>query len=161
MPVASLGTAESVTDELSSSLLPPIRYLYTLIRSSWPFSRINNCMYLSLCSYTIRFKTFITEATNMIPRGCGMSTSLTLRIPGLDPALQLWPHQCCVEGADHIPQPAGNVLSHAAPNDVGQICHRAHCWLMFNASFTRNCLFSFAKLLSSWPPVCIAWSIPP
>jgi len=44
--------------------------------------------------------------------------SLVLGSPEMDTVLQLWPHQCLVEGKDHLPQSAGNTLSNAAQDTV-------------------------------------------
>lgn len=37
-----------------------------------------------------------------------LSMSFLLESPALDPALQVWLHQCCVEQKDHLPKPSGN-----------------------------------------------------
>lgn len=66
--------------------------------------------------------------------------SLILGSPEVDPALQVWPDQCWVEGKHHLPQPAGNIHpdvvhqinTHYIPNksdrrDIGHNFHSKIC----------------------------------
>ena len=50
--------------------------------------------------------------------------SLVLGSPELATGLQLWPHQRWVQRKDHLPWPAGNTLSNAAPDTIDHLCHK-------------------------------------
>ena len=50
--------------------------------------------------------------------------SPVLGTPALDPALQLWPHQCGVEGKDHLPRPAGNTPPDADQDPIDLLCSK-------------------------------------
>lgn len=82
---------------------------------------------------------------------------LLLGSPALDRVLQVWPHQCRVEGKDHLPWPAGNTLANAAEYTIIFLC-----WLMFSLVFPRTSKALLAKLLSIrawWLPACtVDWS---
>lgn len=77
-----------------------------------------------------------------------LHVSLLLGTPNLDPEFHMWPHQCYIEGKDHLSQPDGNTLPHTQQQDaVGHLCHKpllAHVQL----ASTRTSTSLFEKLLS-------------
>ena len=60
---------------------------------------------------------------------------LVLGSPELDPALQVWPHQCWAGGKDHLPRPATVLLMQP----------RAHCWFVFNLGVHQEPQVLFCK----------------
>ena len=83
--------------------------------------------------------------------------SLLLGSPALDPAFQVWPHHCGVEGKDPLLWPGGNSPPNSAQDTKRFFDTRAHCWLMFNMVSTRTSSSFSAKLLSSWSAPSICW----
>ena len=81
---------------------------------------------------------------------------LVLGSPELNTVLQVWPHQCWVEGKAPLPRPAGHTLPNAAQETTSHLAARAHCWLMFNLVPTRTLKSCSTKLLSSWSASSIA-----
>lgn len=74
--------------------------------------------------------------------------------PELDTGLQMVPHQCWLEGQDHMPQPAGSAFPDTAQTLLAAFATRAHCCLIFSLS-TRPSLSFSAQLLSGWiAPAC-------
>jgi len=67
------------------------------------FSRLTSPSSLSHSSQERCSSPFITLVA-LHRTGSRMSVSLILRSPALDPALQVWPHQCRVEGKNPLPQ---------------------------------------------------------
>ncbi|RMB89921.1 hypothetical protein DUI87_33695 [Hirundo rustica rustica] len=53
-----------------------------------------------------------------------------LRDPELDTALQVWPHQCRVEGKNDLPAPAGHTIPDPGQVPLAFLATWAHCWLM-------------------------------
>lgn len=47
---------------------------------------------------------------------------LVLKSSELDTAVQVWPHQCWIEGKDHLPRPVGNTLPNEAQDTVSLLC---------------------------------------
>lgn len=65
------------------------------------------------------------------------------------------PHQCWLEGQDHVPQLAGNAFPDAAQTLLATFATRAHCCLIFSLSTKPSLSFS-TQLLSTWiAPACI------
>jgi len=74
--------------------------------------------------------------------------SLVLRSPDLDTVLQLWPHQCWVQGKDHLPWPADNLHLMQLRISLALFLVTTHFWLMFSLSVYQ--LDIPAKLPCSW-----------
>lgn len=53
--------------------------------------------------------------------------------PALAPILRMQPHQCWIEGHDHLSFPSGNILPNEAKNTTGLLSIRTHCWLMLSS----------------------------
>ncbi|RMC04103.1 hypothetical protein DUI87_19440 [Hirundo rustica rustica] len=53
-----------------------------------------------------------------------------LRGPELDTALQVWPHQCRVQGKNDLPAPAGHAIPDPGQVPLAFLATWAHCWLM-------------------------------
>ena len=50
--------------------------------------------------------------------------SLVLESPALDTGLQMWPHQCWLDGKVHLPWPAGSTVPNAAQGTISLLCHK-------------------------------------
>jgi len=48
---------------------------------------------------------------------------LVVRGPKLNTVLQVWPHQCRVQGHDHLPTPAGHTIPDTSQDAVGLLVH--------------------------------------
>lgn len=53
-----------------------------------------------------------------------LHVSFGLRSPQLNTAVQMWPHQCWVEGRDHLLWPAGSALCNASQDAIGLLGHK-------------------------------------
>lgn len=125
---------------LSSSSLFPIRYFYTLLRSSlsFLFFRMNNPGSLSFSLY-VR----CSSALIIFVALCWTHSSMPIVLgnPELDTALQIRSDQWWVETKNHIPWPAGNTFLVQARRLLAAFAIRAHCRLMFNLVFLKTVFF--------------------
>lgn len=83
-------------------------------------------------------------------------SSMSSESPGLDTALQLWPHQWWIKGKDHLLQLGDNALVNAAQEDVGLFCHKG---ILLAQMFKWCPLWTPRPFLSSyfpagWPLAC-------
>lgn len=121
----------------------PIKYLSTL---SLLFSRLNwfrLTELIRLSSYSWCSSPFIASVV-LCWTFASKSICPAVGSPELDSALKTWPHQCCVEGKDHLPQPVDNYLCNAAQDTDGLFfAARVHCWPVVSIFSTP---MHFAKL---------------
>ena len=122
--ILSLGTTEESL--APSSLHSPFSYLYTLIKR--PLSLL-----FSYSEESQLFQLFlICQLLQSLRHLCGpflgslqhVHVSLVLASPELDTAPQVWPHQCWVEGKDHLPRPAGYAFFNAAQDAIHLLCSK-------------------------------------
>lgn len=149
-PVLSL---DAIKNLVLSAFLPPIRYLYTLIRYSLTllFSRVNNSTSFSFFLYDRCFRPLIISVA--LYWACSaMFMSLVLGSPVLDTAFQAGSHQCWAEWKDHLPQPASNALP---PRVLEAICLLHHKGTLL-AHVQPECLDPFLQrgFQASWHPAC-------
>ncbi|TRZ10668.1 hypothetical protein HGM15179_016431 [Zosterops borbonicus] len=52
--------------------------------------------------------------------------------PELDTALEVWPHQCPVQGKNDLPAPAGHTIPDPGQDAFGPLGHLGTPWLMFS-----------------------------
>lgn len=125
-----------------------LRYLYTLIRSSWAFSS-TDWTALSLCQMPQSLNDFCSLALDLLQY-------IQLTYTGEPRVLQVC-QQCWAVGWDHLPWHAGSVPPNAA-HLLLSFAAKAHCWLMFNSMSSRAPDPSLERwLLAGWhlPPTSI------
>jgi len=87
-----------------------------------------------------------------------LNVLLVVRGPKLDTVLEVWPHQCWVQGHYYLPIPAGHTVPDRARMPLAFLATWAHCWLMFSRLSTKHpkilfCWAAFQPLL----PKPVAW----
>lgn len=127
----------------TSSLLPPMRRLWTLVRT------LPNFLCLSLCQMLQSLR-YLCELLDLLQ---DTHVCLVLGTPKLDPEPQMWSHSCSTERKDHLLQPAGSAF-----------CTTALGWfmgtLLARAQFVvqQEWRMSFSTyLLSRWSTPSLLW----
>ena len=97
--------------------------------------------------------------------------SPVLRSLQVDIIFQVWPHQCWVEGKDHLPWPTGSILSSAALDTTSILCPQGHIafghdsarglwlWEWQLNSLTTESFFSLG-FIHSFSILRAEWNIP-
>ena len=113
--VLSLSTTEKSL--APSSLHPPLRYLYTLVRSPWAFSSPGwTVPALSAFPHSGDAPVHSSSSWSFAGHSSrSMSLFLTLRTPELDPALQVWSHQCLSRGGGPPPSTCWQCFAWCSP----------------------------------------------
>lgn len=127
---------------------PPIKYLSTL---SLLFSRLNwfrLTELIRLSSYSWCSSPFIASVV-LCWTFASKSICPAVGSPELDSALKTWPHQCCVEGKDHLPQPVDNYLCNAAQDTDGLFLLQGCIAGLWSAYFLPQCTLQSCKRESS------------
>lgn len=143
----------------------PIKYLSTL---SLLFSRLNwfrLTELIRLSSYSWCSSPFIASVV-LCWTFASKSICPAVGSPELDSALKTWPHQCCVEGKDHLPQPVDNYLCNAAQDTDGLFLLQGCIAGLWSAYFLPQCTLQSCKRQSSpsiylclelFFPICTTW----
>ncbi|KAK4819124.1 hypothetical protein QYF61_025591 [Mycteria americana] len=100
-----------------TSLQPPFRQLQRAMRSplSLLFSRLNNP--------SLVLQTLPQPRCPSLDTLQPLKVSLVVGGPTLNPAFEVRPHQCPVQGHDHCPSPAGHTISDTSQDAIGLLGH--------------------------------------
>ncbi|XP_053940070.1 uncharacterized protein LOC128854090 [Cuculus canorus] len=61
-----------------------------------------------------------------------LNVLLAAKGPELNTGFEVQPHQCRVQGQNHLPGPAGHASSDPSQDSTDLLGHLGHCWLMFS-----------------------------
>lgn len=78
--------------------------------------------------------------------------------PELDSALKTWPHQCCVEGKDHLSQPVNNYLRNTAQDTDGLFLLQGCIGGLWSVYCLPQCTLQSCFPDSHTPAYTCAWS---
>lgn len=145
-----LGCHWALSIKICLCLQSSIRYLYALIMSPLKliFSQLASLSSVSLSSYEKCSSPIIELHGLLLKLPAIFSLFLVLGRWELDPAVQMWPHHCWVEGKNHISWSAFSTPN-AAQVTLFLITLRVHCWRTLNLlSYRTPTSFSAEQLPS-------------